>query len=120
VTPVDPWAAVRAAVHHRTPGAGLSPRAAFTAHTRGGWRAAGVDDGVTGTLQPGAPATYAVWDAAELVVAGSDSRVQRWSLDPRSGVPGLPPLEPGVPLPTCLRTVLNGRVIYDSGRIPQA
>ncbi|HEX6343540.1 amidohydrolase [Umezawaea sp.] len=120
VTPVDPWAAVRAAVHHRTPGAGLSPRAAFTAHTRGGWRAAGVDDGVTGTLQPGAPATYAVWDAADLVVAGSDSRVQRWSLDPRSGVPGLPPLEPGSPLPTCLRTVLDGRVIYDAGRIGQA
>jgi predicted amidohydrolase YtcJ len=119
VTPVDPWAAVRAAVHHRTPGAGLSPRAAFTAHTKGGWRAAGVDDGITGTLQPGAPATYAVWDAAELVVAGSDSRVQRWSLDPRSGVPGLPPLEPGVPLPTCLRTVLNGHVIYRAPEKPQ-
>lgn len=120
VTPVDPWAAVRAAVHHRTPGAGLSPRAAFIAHTKGGWRAAGVDDGVTGTLQPGAPATYAVWEAAELVVAGSDSRVRRWSLDPRSGVPGLPPLEPGVPLPTCLRTVLNGRVIYEASPNPQA
>ena len=120
VTPVDPWAAVQAAVHHRTPGAGLSPRAAFTAHTKGGWRAAGVDDGITGTLQPGAPATYAVWDAAELVVAGSDSRVQRWSLDPRSGVPGLPPLEPGTVLPTCLRTVLNGRVIYEAPAEPQA
>ncbi|WNV92149.1 amidohydrolase [Umezawaea sp. Da 62-37] len=113
VTTLDPWAAVRAAVHHRTPGFGLSPRAAFTAHTKGGWRAAGVDDGVTGTLQPGAPATYAVWEAGELVVAGSDSRVQRWSLDPRSGVPGLPPLEPGVPLPVCVRTVLNGRTIYE-------
>ena len=113
VTPVDPWAAVQAAVHHRTPGFGLSPRAAFTAHTKGGWRAAGVDDGITGTLQPGAPATYAVWDAAELIVAGSDSRVARWSLDPRSGVPGLPPLDPGVALPTCLRTVLKGRTIYE-------
>ncbi|KAA2265848.1 amidohydrolase [Solihabitans fulvus] len=113
VTPVDPWAVVQAAVHHRTDGLGLSPRAAFTAHTRGGWRAAGVDDGVTGTLQPGAPATYAVWDAPELAVTAPDSRVQRWSTDPRSRVPGLPPLDPGTPLPTCLRTVLRGQVIFD-------
>src|SRR6202011_4325112 len=82
VTPVNPWAAVRAAVHHRTEGFGISPRAAFTAHTRGGWRAAGVDDGVTGTLVPGAPATYAVWEADDLVVAAPDARVQRWSTDP--------------------------------------
>ena len=112
VTPVDPWAAVRAAVRHRTDGSGLSPRAAFTAHTRGGWRAAGVDDGLTGTLQPGAPATYAVWDAGELEVTAPDSRVQRWSTDPRSGVPGLPSLDTA---PTCLRTVLRGRTIYDKG-----
>jgi predicted amidohydrolase YtcJ len=43
VTPVDPWGAIRAAVRHRTDGFGISPRAAFTAHTRGGWRAAGDD-----------------------------------------------------------------------------
>ncbi|MEU5846964.1 amidohydrolase [Saccharopolyspora shandongensis] len=112
VTPVDPWRAVRAAVHHRTAGFGISPRAAFTAHTRGGWRAAGVDDGITGTLVPGAPATYAVWDAGELVVAAPDSRVQRWSTDPRAGVPGLPDLSPGAPWPRCLRTVLRGETIY--------
>jgi predicted amidohydrolase YtcJ len=100
-------------VHHRTPGFGLSPRAAITAHTRGGWRAGGVDDGLTGTLVPGAPATYAVWDAADLVVAAPDSRVQRWSTDPRSGVPGLPPLDPDAELPTCLRTVLRGRTIFE-------
>ncbi|WP_018680849.1 amidohydrolase [Actinokineospora enzanensis] len=113
VTRVDPWATVRAAVHHRTPGSGLSPRAAFTAHTRGGWRAAGVDDGLTGMLVPGAPATYAIWDATDLVVAAPDSRVQRWSTDPRSRVPALPPLDPDAPLPTCLRTVLRGRVIHN-------
>jgi hypothetical protein len=113
VTPVDPWRSVQAAVHHRTEGAGISPRAAFTAHTRGGWRAAGVDDGMTGILVPGAPATYAVWRADELVVAGSDSRVQRWSTDPRSGVPGLPSLEPGAALPQCVRTVLRGRTIFE-------
>ncbi|MEV1122006.1 amidohydrolase [Actinosynnema sp. NPDC049800] len=111
VTAVDPWAAIKAAVHHRTDGHGLSPRAAFNAHTRGGWRAAGVDDGVTGTLQPGAPATYAVWEAGELEVAAPDSRVQRWSTDPRSRVPALPALDG--PAPTCLRTVLRGRTVYD-------
>ena len=35
VTALDPWAAVRAAAHHRTPGSGISPRAAFAAATRG-------------------------------------------------------------------------------------
>ncbi|MGQ0838997.1 amidohydrolase [Actinokineospora sp.] len=113
VTRVDPWATVQAAVHHRTDGFGLSPRAAFTAHTRGGWRAAGVDDGVTGTLVPGAPATYAVWDAPELVTTAPDARVRRWSTDPRSRVPGLPPLHPGADLPVCLRTVVRGSTVYD-------
>ncbi len=112
VTPVDPWASVRAAVHHRTEGFGISPRAAFTAHTRGGWRAAGLDDGVTGALMPGAPATYAVWETGDLVVTAPDSRVQRWSTDPRAGVPALPDLSPGAPLPRCQRTVLRGRTIY--------
>lgn len=112
VTPVDPWRSVQAAVHHRTEGSGISPRAAFKAHTQGGWRAAGIDDGVTGTLVPGAPATYAVWDAGELVVAAPDSRVQRWSTDPRAGVPGLPSLEPGERLPRCLRTVLRGETLF--------
>lgn len=113
VTPLDPWASVRAAAYHRTPGSGLSPRAAFTAHTRAGHRAAGVNDGVTGSLVPGAPAHYAIWDADDLVVATPDSRVQRWSTDPRAGVPPLPRLEPDAPLPRCLRTVRAGEVVYN-------
>ncbi|WP_460443895.1 amidohydrolase [Amycolatopsis cihanbeyliensis] len=113
VTPLDPWAAVRAAVRHRTAGAGLSARAAFNAHTRGAHRAAGIADGMTGSLVPGAPAHYAIWEAEELVVVAGDARVQRWSTDPRSRVPGLPPLEPGTPLPRCLRTVRGGQVIHD-------
>lgn len=114
VTPLDPWASVRAAAYHRTPGAGLSPRAAFTAHTRAGHRAAGVNDGVTGSLVPGAPAHYAIWDATDLVVATPDSRVQRWSTDPRAGVPPLPRLEPDATLPRCLRTVRAGAVLHDT------
>ncbi|MYS43552.1 amidohydrolase family protein, partial [Streptomyces sp. SID5998] len=43
VTPLDPWGAVRAAAFHRTPEHRISVRAAFTAHTRGGWRAVGRD-----------------------------------------------------------------------------
>ena len=39
VTPLDPWGTVRAAAFHRTPEHRISVRAAFTAHTRGGWRA---------------------------------------------------------------------------------
>ncbi len=113
VTPVDPWATVRAGTYHRTPGAGLSARASFTAHTRAGHRAAGVNDGVTGSLVPGAPAHYAIWDATDLVVATPDSRVQRWSTDPRAGVPPLPNLEEGATLPRCLRTVRDGQVIHD-------
>lgn len=114
VTPLDPWAAVRAAVHHRTPGHGLSPRAAFAAATRGAWRAGGVRDGIAGTLVPGAPASYAVWEADELVVAAAADSVQRWSTDPRSRVPGLPPLDPAAPLPRCLRTVHRGVSIYEA------
>ncbi|MFD3743443.1 amidohydrolase [Nocardia sp. NPDC058633] len=112
VTAMNPWEQVRAAVHHRTPGHGLSPRAAFAAATRGAWRAGGVRDGMAGTLVPGAPASYALWDAGELVVAAAADTVQRWSTDPRSRVPGLPRLDPGAELPTCLRTVHNGTTIY--------
>ncbi|MBU3062098.1 amidohydrolase family protein [Nocardia sp. NEAU-G5] len=112
VTALEPWAAVRAAAHHRTPGHQISPRAAFAAATRGAWRAGGVRDGVAGTLVPGAPASYAVWDAADLVVAAASDTVQRWSTDPRSRVPGLPPLDPGAPLPRCLRTVHRGTTIH--------
>ena len=77
----------------------------------GAWRAAGYDD--RGVLAPGAPATYAVWSAAALVVQAPDDRIQAWSTDPRSGTPGLPDLSPGVPRPVCLRTVVRGRVAHD-------
>lgn len=75
VTPVDPWATVRAAVDHRTPGSGLDRDSAFAAHTAGGWAAAGEHGGV---LAVGTPATFAVWRDE-----------------------------------TCLRTVLDGRTIYE-------
>lgn len=110
VTPLDPWGTVRAAAFHRTPEHRVSVRAAFTAHTRGGWRAIGRDD--AGVLVPGAPADYAVWRTEELVVQAPDDRVARWSTDPRSGTPGLPDLSPGADLPVCLRTVVGGRTVF--------
>jgi predicted amidohydrolase YtcJ len=99
VTPLDPWGSVRAAMRHHNPAFRLNVRAAFAAHTRGGWRAVHRDD--EGVLTPGAPATFAVWDAA-----------------PLSG--GLPVLiapsaqerEPA--LPSCRRTVLRGVTIFAS------
>ncbi|HJQ41985.1 MAG TPA: amidohydrolase family protein [Jatrophihabitantaceae bacterium] len=109
-TPMGPWASVRAAAYPTDPGAAISPRSAFLAHTRAGWRAAGrPGDGV---LEPGAAATFAVWDAGELGVDAPDERVTRWSTDPRAAVPGLPDLRPGQPLPRCLRTVVRGDQVF--------
>ena len=113
VTPIDPWGTVRAAAWHSVPEQRMSVRAAFAAHTRGGWRAAHRDD--AGVLAPGAPATYAVWRTEELVVQTPDERVAGWSTDPRAGVPGLPDLSLGAPLPTCLRTVVRGRTVHEQG-----
>ena len=112
VTGLDPWLSVRAAVNHHTSGSAVSARAAFAAATRGGWRAAGVRDGLTGTLVPGAPASYAVWEAGTLDVHAPRDAVQRWSTDPRSRVPALPRLGPIDALPRCRRTVHRGAVVY--------
>ncbi|NGO73584.1 amidohydrolase [Streptomyces boncukensis] len=110
VVPLGPWEAVRAAAFHHTPEHRISVRGAFTAHTRGGWRALGQDD--AGVLAPGAPADYALWRTGALVVQAPDTRVANWSTDPRSGTPGLPDLTPGGQLPVCLRTVVGGQTVY--------
>jgi hypothetical protein len=111
VTAMDPWRSVRAAAYPHEASAGISVRAAFTAHTRAGWRAAGRDG--EGVLAPGMPATFAVWRAGELGIDAPDERVSRWSTDPRASVPGLPDVGPDRDLPVCLRTVLRGRTIFD-------
>ena len=48
---------------------------------------------MTGTLVPGAPASYAIWEADELEVSAPADAVQRWSTDRRSRVPALPRLD---------------------------
>jgi predicted amidohydrolase YtcJ len=95
VTPLDPWGSVRAAMWHHNPTYRMSARAAFAAHTRGGWRAVRQDD--HGVLAPGAPATFASWDVPA-------DRVTR----------GLPVLDPDDDLPDCRRTVLRGATIYEA------
>jgi predicted amidohydrolase YtcJ len=94
VTPFDPWGGVRAAVRHQTETERLTVQAAFEAHTRGGWRAARQDR--AGVLAPGANATYAVWDTAG---------------EPTPS--GLPDLSAGATPPRCLRTVVDGRQIFE-------
>jgi predicted amidohydrolase YtcJ len=93
VTPIDPWAGVRAAAYPRTPASAISPEAAFAAHTQGGWAAA--RRGGEGLLEPGAAATFAVWRVGELR-------------------DGLPDLASGADLPSCLRTVLRGETIFEA------
>jgi predicted amidohydrolase YtcJ len=113
VTEIGPWAAVRAAMHHSSPAQSISARAAFSAHTRGGWRAVGETG--AGILAPGAPAHLAVWRAQEFDVQAPDARVSGWSTDPRSGTPALPVLSPEDALPECLVTVVAGTVVHTTG-----
>ncbi|GAA2759567.1 amidohydrolase [Actinopolymorpha rutila] len=94
VTPLDPWGGVRAAAWHHNEAERISVADAFAAHTRGGHHAAGDEGGV---LTPGAEATYAIWDGAV-----------------REGDATLPDLRPGTPLPTCVRTVVAGEVVFDA------
>lgn len=110
VTPLDPWGGVRAAVAHRTHGAGLSAHAAFDAATRGGWYAARAEATGAGTLAAGHPATFAVWRRP----AGADPSHGR--TDERADVPSGPAdlNDLGGPAPQCLRTVLDGVVLFDA------
>lgn len=112
VTPVSPWATVKACLELSDPQARISARAAFMAHTRSGFRALGAPNPLAGQLVNGAEATFAIWDAAELSVQTPDLRVSSWSTDARAGTPMLPVLEDE--LPNCLRTVRAGRVLFDA------
>lgn len=118
VTPFDPWGAVLAAVWHHDEAERLTVRAAFNAHTRGGWRAAGRDEG--GVIAIGAPAHLAVWDVpGALTVQTPDERIAAWSTDPRAGVAHLPEVHPDHPLPTCALLLVAGAVAHDpAGLLP--
>ncbi len=93
VTSLNPWSAIRAAVHHHEPNHAVSVGTAFRAHTANGWAAAGSDD--VHDLTVGAVAHLAVWD-----VPGG------------MGESGLPDLTPGSPLPRLRRLLSSGRTIH--------
>ncbi|MDG4751625.1 MULTISPECIES: amidohydrolase [Micromonospora] len=105
VTPVDPWGSVRAAAAHHNPAQRMSVRAAFAAHTRGGWRAVHLDN--EGVLALGAPATFAVWD--------TPAGVERGLPVVLAEDPELRGADDPTPLPVCRATVLRGDVIYQEG-----
>lgn len=118
VTPVDPWGTVAAALHHRTPEHRITARAAFRAHSRGGWRLARLEHLGAGEIRVGAPAHLAFWDAPTLSVQAPDPGRAAWSTDQRAGSPLLPELgDPAVPgdldRPRCLRTLRDGVVVHD-------
>nr|WP_194719792.1 amidohydrolase family protein [Cellulosimicrobium arenosum] len=114
VTRLDPWAGVLAAMSHVDPDQQVSARAAFRAHTRGGWRIAGLDHTGAGQLRVGAPAHLAVWQAEHLVVQGALGRTtSSWSTDARAGQPLLPELGTDVARPVCVQSVRAGVVLHD-------
>jgi predicted amidohydrolase YtcJ len=114
VTPLDPWQAVRATIAHEDTTQRISARAAFRAHTRGGWRLAGLDHTGAGELRVGAPAHLAVWRAEHLAVQSAPGRLSQWNPEARAGQPLLPDLSEGEPAPECLQTVRDGVVLYDT------
>lgn len=97
-TSLGPWRGLHAAVHHTNPRHALSPRAAFTAHTRGGWRSLGFDG--VGVLVPGAPATFAVWQTQDAIASAHQFLTEVTSSDDLTE-------------PPCLATVVRGEHIYD-------
>ncbi|GAA1735889.1 amidohydrolase [Isoptericola hypogeus] len=114
VTPLDPWQGVRATLAHEDATQRISARAAFRAHTRGGWRLAGLDHTGAGELRVGAPAHLAVWRADQLAVQSAEGRLSQWNPEARAGQPLLPDLSEGAPEPECLQTVRAGVVLHDT------
>jgi predicted amidohydrolase YtcJ len=119
VTPMSPWLAVRAAVHHHAAGQRLDARTAVEAHTAGGWRAAEATARATGsdgsTLQKrrlgglvaeGAPAYLAVWDA--VWDAGRDAGKAPGR---DAGLEEI--VAPGRELPRCELTIVEGMAAHD-------
>lgn len=94
VTRIDPWAAVRAAVHHHDPDQRLRVAIAHAAHTEGGWKAAGHEG--RGVVSTGRRADLAVWH----LPAGADPD-------------GYPVLEPDAELPRLRLTMAGGRIIHE-------
>lgn len=113
VTPFDPWGAVAGALLLHSTDQRISARAAFRAHTRGGWRLANLDHTGAGEIRLGAPAHLAVWRSEHLAVQGPQTPGTSWSTDARAGTPLLPALGPDEPTPTCHMTLRDGVVLHE-------
>lgn len=100
ITPLGPWAAIRAAVHHHNADQRLSISEAFAAHTIAGYRLAGQ---VGGSLRAGAPASYVIWDDGTGTVL---------DLDPETHLPSLDPSDPD---PVARQSVVDSVIAYDRG-----
>jgi predicted amidohydrolase YtcJ len=108
VTPFAPWEAIRGCVNHHNPAQRIPAGAAFLAHTRGGWSAAGIDN--RGYLDTDQPASFAIWSLGG--DAGAATPGTSGNTDALTSA-GLPDLSPGATLPTNLRTVIRGRTVFD-------
>lgn len=107
----NPWAGVKALVNHAESEERISARAAFTAATRGAWRALGRGGPMAGQLAPGTPATFGRWQVEALMVQGAAGTAASWSTDPRARTPLLPALEEES-LPVCVATAINGTQVW--------
>ena len=113
VTLMNPWQSIQAATFHHNPNQRISARAAFAAHTRGGWRA--VHDDVAGVIAVGAPAHFVAWNVEHYTIDVPDQRKVAWSVDPRSGTPELPDVRQEVP--QAILTVRAGNALYDPQKV---
>ncbi len=108
----NPWAVVTRHVHHAQDP--VSVRAGFNAQTRGAYRSLPEASGSAATaaqLDPGARATYGIWEVDSLAVQTPDSRTAAWSTDVRARTPLLPYLD-GETLPVLRATVIDGAQVH--------
>ena len=114
VTPNAPWTAVHAAMHHHNPRERMSASAAFTAHTRSGWRALGAQFDSHGVIEVGAPAHLAISHVQECEGKLPGSLMAQRSAQHGSVTAALPDLgssrAPEIPVNVC--TIVNGIVSY--------
>ncbi len=89
VTPISPWAGVRAAVAHHRENERVDLATALAAHTTGGWFAAGKPESEArreGELSPGHVANLVVWDVPDIASATA-ANASRSLLTLRAGRP---------------------------------
>ena len=113
VTPLDPWAAVRAAAWHHTASerlTGAGRRSPRTPAAAGAPRAA-----TRAACSPGAPPASRSGTSPATSSCDADVRIAAWSTDP-GRVRSLPTCTPTCQLPTCVLTLVAGEVAFDARR----